>query len=109
MIEVKQAYLVTFGFDQALRAMKVGFRVKRVEGDGRVYKIVDNYITTVGDSKPSAANTRYPVSSFYTEDILAYDWVIVLNDDETLLTGISMRPVEPWDNLEPIDKRDMGG
>lgn len=103
MVAIKQAYLVTFGFDQALRAMKVGFRVKRIEGDGRVYKFVDNYITTTGDSKTSAVTTHYPVSSFQTEDILAYDWVIVLNDDETILTGVSMRPVEPWDNLEPID------
>lgn len=100
MVEIKQAYLVTFGFDQALRAMKVGFRVKRVEGDSRVYKFVDGYITTVGATH-SAANTRYPVSSFSVDDILAYDWAIVLSDEETLLTGVSINPIPPV--IEPVD------
>ncbi len=112
MVENRQAYLVTFGFDQALRAMKVGFRVKRIEGGAHSYKLIDGFITYLASGRELAAkDTRYPVTSFSVEDILAYDWVVVLDDGgkDVCLTGVSLKPVEPWDELEPIDRGDTGG
>lgn len=88
-VKKEQGYLVTFGFDQALRAMKVGFLVKRIEGDSFVYWYHRGCIWCM--PTPFVHNgQKRTVTSFGERDILAYDWVIVAetNDGEVIeVTG----------------------
>lgn len=67
----------TFGFDEALRLLKRGYRVARLEYGGlRILEIVDNQII-VEDNPREGSSGRAPTHGITSESILAEDWHLV--------------------------------
>lgn len=106
MKDATKPALVLFGFSQALRCLHVGFQVGRQKvgnqptkifrmDGGKIYYCFP--VDANGDTFPADKRMWNEVAQWPSVDILAFDWCVILNDNQTPMTGINLRGTDGED------------
>ena len=107
MKDASKPALVLFGFSQALRCLHVGFQVgrqKEGERPSKIFRMDESKIYYChpldqnGDAVDLANRSWNEVSQWPSSDIQAFDWCVILVDNQTPLTGVNLRGTDGEDS-----------